>query len=158
MPRSRLQSQLRQSRPFDSLEEEALLNLLRTADLLQNRMGRLFREHDLTASRYNVLRILRGNGEPLPALEIASRLIQVVPAITGLVDGLEKQGRVKRRRCSEDRRVIYVEITSKGLEVLDGLDGEVEDLHRELLGHLGRRELRDLIRLLEKAREPSEGD
>src|SRR5262245_29150921 len=111
---TKLQQQLKKKKPFDSPEQEAVLNLLRTGDWLDNRLNRLFREHGLTSSQYNVLRILRGEGGPLPSLEIAERMIQVVPAITGLIDRLEKQQLVERRRCADDRRVVYVEITPKG--------------------------------------------
>ncbi len=154
---SRLQHELKKKRPFESAEQEAVLNLLRTSDWIDNRFGRLFRDFGLTNSQYNVLRILRGEGQPLPSLEIADRMIQVVPAITGLIDRLEKQELVSRRRCLEDRRVVYVEITSKGLSLLKQLDAPVDEMHKSLVGHLTRTELKELSRLLEKARHsPSE--
>ncbi len=156
MNERRLQHELKKKRPFDSPEQEAILNILRTADQFHNRFGRLFREFGLTPSQYNVLRILRGEGQPLPSLEVAERLIQEVPAITGLIDRLEKQGLVVRRRCTEDRRVVYVEITPQGRELLEQLDEPVAQLHRTLIGHLTRSELSELSRLLEKARCASE--
>jgi DNA-binding MarR family transcriptional regulator len=155
MPASRLQHELKKKRPFESAEQEAILNLLRTNDWIDNRFGRLFREFGLTNSQYNVLRILRGEGKPLPSLEIADRMIQVVPAITGLIDRLEKQELVSRRRCVEDRRVVFVEITAKGSALLKQLDEPVNELHKGLLGHLTRAELKELSRLLEKARPAS---
>src|SRR5687767_3734572 len=102
MAKSLLQQELRKKEPFGSAEQEASLNILRTNDRLQNRLGRFFREYGLTSSQYNVLRILRGEGKSMPSLEVAERMIQVVPAITGLIDRLEKQGYVKRRRCEDD--------------------------------------------------------
>lgn len=152
MTKSQLQHQLKKKRPFDSAEQEACLNLLRANDQLQNRFCRFFRNYGLTSSQYNVLRILRGEGKPLPSLEIAERMIQVVPAITGLIDRLEKQGLVERRRCQEDRRVVYVEITSKAREILDQIDEPLNTLHKDLMGHMTRGELQELSRLLEKAR------
>jgi DNA-binding MarR family transcriptional regulator len=150
---AKLQHELKKKRPFDSPEQEAALNLLRTSDQVQIRLARLFREHGLTASQYNVLRILRGAGEPLPILEIASRTIAVVPGITGLIDRLEQAELVRRVRCPEDRRVIYVELTAKGAAALASLDEPLGDLHRTLMGHLSQAELRSLIALLEKVRE-----
>ena len=158
MATSRLQKELKKKRPFKTPEEEAILNLLRTNDQFGNRFGRLFREYGLTSSQYNVLRILRGEGKPMPALEIAERLIQVVPAITGLIDRLEKQGLVVRRRCTEDRRVVYVEITERALGILKQTDGPLTALHKRLLGHMARTELKTLSRLLEKARESLSDD
>jgi DNA-binding MarR family transcriptional regulator len=106
MTSGHLQRELKKKRPFESPEQEAMLNILRTNDQFQNRFGRLFREYGLTSSQYNVLRILRGEGKPMPCLEVADRMVQVVPAITGLIDRLEMQGLVSRERCTEDRRVV----------------------------------------------------
>lgn len=152
MTNSQLQHELKKKHPFESSEQEAILNVLRTNDQFQNRFGRLFREHGLTSSQYNVLRILRGEGKPMPCLEIAERMIQVVPAITGLIDRLEKQGHVTRKRCLEDRRVVYIEITADALLLLKKIDEPLLGLHRRLIGHLKRSELKELSRLLEKAR------
>lgn len=154
MAASRLQQEIKKRKPFDSPEQEAILNILRTGDWLDNRIGRFFRDYGLTNSQYNVLRILRGEGKPLPSLEIAERMIQVVPAITGLIDRLEDQALVRRRRCTEDRRVVYVEITDKALALLKQIDRPIEVTHRDLVGHLTRKELAELSRLLEKVRHP----
>ncbi len=153
MSPSRLKHELQKKRPFDSLEQEAILNILRTNDQFQNRFGRLFREFGLTSSQYHVLRILRGEGRPLPCLEIAERMIQVVPAITGLLDRLEKQELVTRERCTQDRRVVYVELTAKAKSILKQMDGPVQALHGQLIGHLAPAELKELSRLLDTARE-----
>jgi DNA-binding MarR family transcriptional regulator len=154
VPASQLQSELKKRRAFDSPEQEAVLNILRTSDQLDNRLGRLFREFRLTSSQYNVLRILRGEGQPLPSLEIADRLIQVVPAITGLIDRLEKQKLVVRRRCDEDRRVVFVEITREALALLQRIDKPLDELQKQLVGHLTPAELATLSRLLTKVRQP----
>src|SRR5438093_10446087 len=121
----KLQNELKKKRPFESSEQEAALSVLRTSDQLQIRFARLLREHGLTPSQYNVLRILRGEGKPLPILEIASRTITVVPGITGLIDRLEQAGFVNRLRCEKDRRVIYVALTDKGMETVSQLDEPV---------------------------------
>src|SRR5271154_4689594 len=153
----KLQHELKKKRPFDSSEQEAALSAVRTSDQLQIRFARLLREHDLTPSQYNVLRILRGEGKPLPILEIASRTITVVPGITGLIDRLEQAGFVHRLRCEKDRRVIYVALTDQGTKTLADVDEPLLALHRKLTGHLSQGDLKDLIRLLEKLREPLAG-
>src|SRR5690242_20263084 len=154
MATPKLQHELKKRRPFESPEQEAALSVLRTGDQLQIRFARLLREHGLTPSQYNVLRILRGEGRPLPILEIASRTITVVPGITGLIDRLERAGFVHRVRCEDDRRVIYVALTDQGTRTLADLDEPLLALHRKLMGHLSQGDLKDLIRLLEKLREP----
>src|SRR5215475_12237085 len=138
MKTAKLQHELKKKRPFESPEEEAALNVVRTSDQLQIRFARLLREHGLTPSQYNVLRILRGEGKPLPILEIASRTITVVPGITGLIDRLEQAGFVNRLRCEKDRRVIYVALADQGTKALAELDAPLIALHRKLLGHLSQ--------------------
>ena len=151
---TKLQQELKKKRPFESPGQEASLNIVRTSDQLQIRCARLLRGHDLTPSQYNVLRILRGEGKPLPILDIASRTITVVPGITGLIDRLEQAGFVKRVRCEKDRRVIYVALAEKASKALAALDEPLMALHKKLTGHLSQTELKELSRLLEKLREP----
>ncbi|HEY7328320.1 MAG TPA: MarR family transcriptional regulator [Gemmataceae bacterium] len=154
MTTPKLQHEIKKKRPFESQEEEVVLSIVRTNDQLQIRFARLFREYGLTPSQYNILRILRGEGIPLPILEIASRTVAVVPGITGLIDRLEHAGFVNRLRCDKDRRVIYVALTDQGAKTLAALDAPLVALHHQLLGHLSRPELKELIRLLEKVRQP----
>jgi MarR family 2-MHQ and catechol resistance regulon transcriptional repressor len=147
-----LQQELGKKRPFESPEKEAMLNIARTSDLLLNRFGKLFREFGLTGSQHNVLRILRGEGRPMRCDEIRRRMIQVVPAMTGILDRLEKDGFVSRTRCEQDGRVVHVDLTTKARNLLQKIDGPLTDLYRECLGHLSRAELKQLSLLLEKAR------
>jgi DNA-binding MarR family transcriptional regulator len=123
----------------------------------------LFNQHGISPAKYNILRILRGaktTGEcsdhGLPSLEIADRLITRVPDITRLVDGLEEDGFVIRTRCTADRRVVYVGITGKGLQLLEALEQPLMQLHQNTLAHLGADELKELNRLLVKARHHQE--
>ncbi|MCY2963540.1 MAG: MarR family transcriptional regulator [Planctomycetota bacterium] len=153
MAEGRLQRELNRRNPFETPEQEAVLNLLRTGDLILNRFGRLFSEHNITDSQYNVLKILRDEGQPMPSLGIAGRMVQVVPAITGLIDRLEAKELVVRRRCVQDRRVVYVEITPLGMKLLAELDQPVLALHTQMVGKLSQPEVKQLSRLLEKARE-----
>jgi MarR family transcriptional regulator, 2-MHQ and catechol-resistance regulon repressor len=152
MTTPKLQHELKKKRPFESSEQEAALNILRTNDQLQIRFSRLFRDYGLTPSQYNILRILRGEGKPLPILEIANRTVTVVPGITGLIDRLEEAGFVRRDRCAEDRRVIYVVLTDKATKTLAKIDHPLMDLHKRLMGCLAQSELRGLSSLLEKVR------
>jgi DNA-binding MarR family transcriptional regulator len=152
MATPKLQHELKKKRPFESPEQEAALNIVRTSDRLQIRFARLFREHGLTPSQYNILRILRGEGRPLPILEIADRTITVVPGITGLIDRLEHAGFVRRERCERDRRVIYVALTGKGTQALAVLDEPLLALHKKLMSHLTQADFRALNELLDKVR------
>ena len=157
MSGGRLQQELKKRRPFDSPEQEATLNIARTADRFGICFARLFRDYGLTPSQYNVLRILRGEGKPLPILEVADRMLAAVPGITGLIDRLEGMGLLVRERSTEDRRVVFVAITPQGLNLLARLDEPEAALHKRLIGHLSPAELRELSRLLEKARQSLDG-
>ena len=148
-----LREEIKKRNPFDCPEQEAALNLWRTADQLGSRFGRLLKGKGLSDSQYNVLRILRGEGKALPCQEIAARMITRLPDITRLVDRLEGSGLVARSRTPDDRRVVLIEITEQGLDLLARLDEPMLALHRAQLGHLSREELGELNRLLVKARQ-----
>ncbi len=150
---SKLQQEIRKARPFDSLEQEAALNLRKTFDALGAFEAELFKPAALSPTQYNVLRILRGSGEPLSCGEIADRMITREPDMTRLLDRLEKRGLVSRCRQQTDRRVVRTKITARGLDLLAPLDGAVVKMHRRQLGHLGSAKLRQLIALLEEARQ-----
>lgn len=143
--------------PFDSLEQEAFLNLWRTYDCLRSFEDELFEPHGLSAQQYNALRLLRAvHPEALPTLDLASRLVTRAPDITRLVDKLERRGLAVRIRPAENRRQVLVRIADAGLALLRQLDGPVRDCHERQLGHLSRRRLRQLINLLKAVRAPHE--
>ncbi len=150
----RLQRDIKQTKPFESLEEEAFLNLQRTADALMHRIEAALKPVGLSPSQYNVLRILRGAGaEGLACREVAERMVTRDPDITRLLDRLEARGLVMRSRDREDRRVITVRITPEGLRLLQELDAPIAEFPRRQLRHLGVRRLRALIELLQVVRE-----
>ena len=153
---NKLQHEIKQSSPFSSLEEEAILNLERTADRLQNSFRLMLKPHGLTPTQYNALRILRGAGPGgLTCTELGNRLIKEDPDITRLVDRLARQGMVVRHKDKEDRRVSHTEITASGLEKLKVLDPLVTESVQNQMKHMGSRRLSLLIDLLEEAREPA---
>ena len=90
----------------------------------------LLKQHGLTSPQYNVLRILRGAGQPLKCAEIAARMWTRDSDITRLLDRLEKRGLVERRRSAGDRRALEIGVTKAGLKLLSGLDQPVERLHQ----------------------------
>ena len=149
----KLAKEIRKQTPFSSVQQEAHLNLLRTTDALIRGFEALFKPHNLSATQYNVLRILRGHGdEGCPCKTIGEELITRDPDITRLLDRLETRKLITRQRSGEDRRVVTAKITPEGLDILTALDGPVEELHRKQLGHMTERDLATLVDLLEKAR------
>ncbi len=146
-----------QGRRFDSPEQEVFLELWRTYDRLRALEEKLFRRHDLTPQQYNALRLLRAaRPAGLPTLELAGRLVSHAPDITRLLDRLEERGLVTRDRPADNRRVVQVSITAKGLALLRELAGPVRACHARQLGHLSPAQLRALADLLRQARRPHE--
>lgn len=151
---SELKREIAQERPFSGPEEEALLNLLRTADCLNRAIHRKTRPFGITATQYNVLRILRG-AEPqgLTCSAIGDRMITAEPDITRLLARLKALKLIRQQRDKRDRRVIWTQISPAGLALLAEMDPMVLEAPGELLGHLGGDRLAQLIGLLEQARK-----
>ncbi len=140
---------------FLCAEQEVYLNLVRTAEKLSSDFAKLFKTHGLSDSQYNALRILRGEDKPMQVYQVAERMVTPHPDIPRLIDRLEAAGFVRREKCAEDRRVVWVTLTPRGAAVLKKLDRPVVELHQSQLGHLGRRDLASLNQLLSQARSRS---
>ena len=147
-----LQQELKKRQPFASMEQEAMLALMRTSDLLENRMARLLRGYGLTMSQYNVLRILRGEGKPMPCLDVAARMIQVVPAITRVVDQLLKLDYISKVQSTNDKRIFLIQLQPSGKKILAQMDQPVLELHASLFSGVGEKDQKTLIRILQSVR------
>ena len=152
-----LKLEIVQERPFSSLEEEAFLNLIRTSDFLHRAFHCKTRNWGVTSTQYNVLRILRG-AQPrgLTCSAIGSRMVTAEPDITRFLARLKALKLIRQQRDRQDRRVVWTQISEAGLELLRSMDPVIEQVPRDLLGHLSQAELTELIRLLELARKNGE--
>lgn len=151
-PLTGLAAEIGMQRPFESLELEAVLNVVRTHAALASEAAKVFKQHGISEPQYNVLRILRGHGTPVSVYQIASEMITPYPDMPRLVDRLEAAELVTKTRCVDDRRVVWVNLTKQGKAVLKKLDQPLQDLHRTQLGHMSEQQLRDLSDLLFLAR------
>jgi DNA-binding MarR family transcriptional regulator len=133
-------------------EETLFVELVRTADGLSRAPAQLFRDENLSAAQYNVLRILRGAPEGLFCGEIAGRMISRQPDVTRLVDRMQSRGLLSRIRPAGDRRRVVVRIAAKGLDLLERLDEPICRMHREQLGHLEPHQIDQLLELLRASR------
>jgi DNA-binding MarR family transcriptional regulator len=150
-----LKLEIVQERPFSSPREEAFLSLLRSADCLQRAFHLKTRGWGLTATQYNVLRILRGaQPDGLTCSAIGCRMITAVPDITRLLARLKALHFVRQQRDNADRRVVWTQITPAGLDLLGRMDPVIEEIPGELLGHMEDSAVAVLIQLLEAARKP----
>lgn len=142
---------------FDSLEQEAYLNLWRTYDRLRAIEDELFAGFGLTAQQYNVLRLLKASRpDAVPTLALAERLISRAPDITRMIDRLEQAEWVARERPAHDRRTVLVRITPEGLALLGRIARPLRECHERQLGHVPAARLKQLVELLHAAREPHE--
>ena len=150
---SRLKREIKQKKPFASLQEEVILTMMRTLDTLTAPGIEVLRGVNLSQSQYNVLRILRGAGkEGLPCGEIAGRMVSRDPDLTRLLDRLESRGLVSRARGTADRRVVSAAITAEGLGLLASIDGILDETVRRTLAHVPKHRLRLLRDLLDEVR------
>lgn len=158
MPGS-LREEIQQRRPFESLDIEVFLNVLRTEDVLSWSVRRVLKSFGLSQPQYNVMRILRGAGpEGLACSHIADRMVARVPDITRLLDRLEASGYVTRQRCASDGRMVIAIATPKALDLLGQLDAPLRTVHSTQLGQLSDEEKQTLIALLEKCRAADAGE
>ena len=142
---------------FDSLEQEAFLNVWRTYDRLRMFEDELFSQFELTPQQYNVLRLLQArHPDGLPTLQLAARMVSRAPDITRMLDWLDDRKWIQRERKSNNRRVVEVRLTNRGLALLDKIAGPLRDCHRRQLGHMSATDLKRLCRLLRAARLPHE--
>ena len=149
----RILEELQQNKPFQYIEEEAFLNVQRTADVLMQALLAVLKPCGLSATQYNVLRILRGaSSGGMTCKDIGGRMITPDPDITRLLDRLEKRNLVNRNRARDDRRFVTIQITSQGLELLNQLDGPIRELQVQLFHELGQQRVLQLVNLLEDVR------
>ncbi|HZB88673.1 MAG TPA: MarR family winged helix-turn-helix transcriptional regulator [Terracidiphilus sp.] len=149
-----LKQEIAQQSPFSSPHEEALLNLLRTADCLNRSFQRHAKHWGVTGTQYNVLRILRGaHPQGLPCAAIGDRMITAEPDITRLLSRLKALKLIRQQRDRHDRRVVLTHIAEAGLALLEQMDPLIARMPLEQLGHLREEEIAELTRLLELARQ-----
>jgi DNA-binding MarR family transcriptional regulator len=148
-----LQEELKQSKPFVSVEVEAYVSLMRTYAILSQPLNDLFKEFGITQTLYNLMRIIRGGPEEgVPCSIISDRLVTRVPDVTRLVDRAVEAGLVERNRPESDRRVVLLSLTPKGTALLNEMQEPLLQAHHAQMKGLNKTELRTLIDLLARLR------
>lgn len=149
-----LKDEIRQTKPFRSVEEEAYIALRLTSQVVDQPWVRYLRQAEgISPSQYNLLRILRGAGLAGRTMsEISERMINRDPDATRLADRMIRHGLVRRMRDTDDRRFVRLFITQDGLDMVERLDDTVDEFLRHTLAGLGEKDLRKLTALLEDLR------
>ena len=149
-----LESEIAQSKPFETLCQETALSLLKTADSVHRAYTEAMRPFDITFQQYNVLRIVRGAGEAgIPTTLIAERMIEHNPGVTRLIDRLKRKKLLKRKRAKTDRRVVTCCVTTEGVDLLNAMQGTVRDAETQMMQAVKEQELRTILDLLGQLRE-----
>jgi DNA-binding MarR family transcriptional regulator len=149
-----LRSEIRQTRAFASLPQEAYLSLGRTWARLEHEVAETLKPFGVTPTQYNVLRILKGAGSKgLCRSEIMDRMIARVPDATRLLDRMEAAGLIARARDAEDRRFVTTRITDEGLRRVADAEGPVMAMHESQFESVPPRALRQLVEVLELVRD-----
>jgi len=143
---------------FRSEYQKAIINLIYTFNWVNEKVNRRFEPFDITQQQFNILRILRGAGQPLSTLQIRQRMLDKMSDTSRIVDRLVKKGMVKKSICREDRRLVDVLLTDKGKKLLQTMDGMNEEMD-SIFKYLSNEEAKHLNVLLDKIRmieNPSE--
>jgi DNA-binding MarR family transcriptional regulator len=149
LPLSTLQEELGKAQPFEVLEQEVYLNLVRTHAQLSDQVAELFKQYQLSQPLYNVLKVVaRVGAAGIPSQSIAQYMVARDPDITRLVDRLQKDQWLERQRDPQDRRIVRVKVTPAGQDLIQQLDPLIWDLHRQQLAHLNPHQLAILNQLL----------
>ena len=144
--------------PFDDAEVELYLNLIRSAERLKIQFDALFKEHGISHTQYNALRILQGHNEPVPSGTVAGEMVTREPDITRLLERLQKLGYIKRARAAHDKRIMLAHLTDAGRALLKRLQAPVRELHKAQFEHMSSGEIEASIGVLERLRETAEGE
>jgi len=134
---------------FATSKEKALINIIYTANWVNSHQNNFFKPYGISPQQFNILRILRGAGEAIKVQTIKERMIERAPNVTRLMDKLYDKELINRLPCPNDRRVVHVEITKKGLLLLKNIS---KNLKEDLLENLTEEETLQLSNLLDKIR------
>lgn len=137
------------SSKFPNNKIKATLNILYTANWISSHQNAFFKSYGISPQQFNVLKILKGAKKPLKVQTIKERMIERSPNATRLMDKLCAKELISREHCPDDRRVVYIEITKKGLNLLKEISNQLKD---DLLENLTEEEAKILSDLLDKIR------
>jgi len=128
------------------------INIIYTANWLNEKMGQILSTEDITQQQYNILRILRGSDVPLSTLKIRERMLDKMSDTSRIVDRLIVKGLVEKTACVKDKRLVDITVTKKGLQLLEKLDALNEQIDSILKG-VSEKEATTMNQILDKLRE-----
>jgi MarR family 2-MHQ and catechol resistance regulon transcriptional repressor len=147
-----IQEDINQSK-FRNEYQKAGINIIYTFNWMSEQTKTMFEKHGLTPQQFNILRILRGAGQPLSTLQIRQRMLDKMSDTSRIVDRLILKGVVKKNISKVDKRLVDVSITEKGKKLLAKLDTHQDEMDA-VLSNLSESEAKALNKLLDKIRQP----
>jgi DNA-binding MarR family transcriptional regulator len=144
-----------QQQQFRNEYQKASVNIIFSANWLTEQIKTFLQQEEITPQQYNILRILKGSKKPLSTCLIRERLLDKMSDTSRLVERLQKKGLVEKKVCSADKRLVDVQITKKGLTMIERLDTHNHQLDN-ILNNLSSDEAVLLNQLLDKIREPNQ--
>ena len=130
------------------------INIIYTANWLNEKMGQILATEDITQQQYNILRILRGSECPLSTLKIRERMLDKMSDTSRIVDRLIVKGLVEKTACQKDKRLVDITVSKKGLQLLEKLDSLNDHIDAVLKG-VSEKEAQAMNQILDKLREHS---
>jgi MarR family 2-MHQ and catechol resistance regulon transcriptional repressor len=137
---------------FRNIQQKAAINFIYTYNWMNERMKTFFDLHEITQQQFNILRILRGAGQPLSTLQIRQRMLDKMSDTSRIVDRLVIKNLAKKVVCKADKRLVDISITDKGKKLLAKIDLRQSELDG-VLGRLSNADAVILNKLLNKIRE-----
>lgn len=141
-----------QQQSFRNEHQKATVNIIFSANWLNEQIKAFLDAEDITQQQYNILRILRGSNRPMSTLQIRERMLDKMSDTSRIVERLLKKGLVEKKVCPTDKRLVDVIIAKKGSGLLEKLDRKNTELDNILDG-LTEAEAHTLNHLLDKMRE-----
>jgi DNA-binding MarR family transcriptional regulator len=131
------------------------INLIYTANWLNEKITHILANEEITQQQYNILRILRGSECPLSTLKIRERMLDKMSDTSRIVDRLIAKGLVEKSACLKDKRLVDITISKKGLVLVDKLDQFNDQIDAVLKG-VDEKEAQTINLLLDKIRATPE--
>lgn len=147
----KIEEAINQTKPFRNHRHRAMVNLIYTHNWMVDQLRAKIKPYGITMQQYNVLRVLRGAGEPISTSVIRERLLDKMADTSRMVHRLAQKNLVIRRECAHDKRLVDVSLSKEGYALLEQLD-ELNQSMDHICDSLSENEAAQLSNLLDKLR------
>ena len=143
-----------QQASFDNSLHKAVINLVYTSNWMRDKQNQLFKPYGILPQHFNVMKILKGKHPELVSPSYVKEvMLDKAPDLTRLVDKLVQKGWASRKQCEQNRRMVEIGLTDKGVKVLEVLNEQVKANAASLQNRLTETEAEQISDLLDKLRD-----